>query len=265
MENIEANVNPQPQVEATSPRIEQLKQQIMQEKSPEAKAPEPQIDDGLLADEPQDWYINEATKGEGDRPAWLRNKYKTVEAQAKAYDDLEKKLGSFKGAPEVYNYDDDIGVSSDNEAVRGFENVAKKLNLSQDGFKEIVKYFAKEVIPTISGSEPTIDVRREREKLGEVGLEKSRRLTNWLKNKLPADKYVAVKNSIKTAEAVEAMFDIMSSANENILPKIPSYDAVATAKEVDPKKAFREAISKVMSSGDTRKINEVIASFQGKL
>ena len=42
----------------------------------------------------------EATAEEGERPEWLKDKYKTVEDQAKAYNDAEKKLGGFSGSPE---------------------------------------------------------------------------------------------------------------------------------------------------------------------
>src|SRR5690348_8808916 len=37
------------------------------------------------------------------RPEWLKDKYQTVEEQAKAYLDLEKKLG--EGVPETYDVD----------------------------------------------------------------------------------------------------------------------------------------------------------------
>src|SRR5690349_17470972 len=51
-----------------------------------------------------DWYYSDGIKGDGAKPDWFKgDKYKTVTDQAKAYTDIEKKLGAFKGAPEKYD------------------------------------------------------------------------------------------------------------------------------------------------------------------
>ena len=44
--------------------------------------------------------VEAAAPEEGEKPEWLKDKYKSVEDQAKAYAELEKKFGGFTGSPE---------------------------------------------------------------------------------------------------------------------------------------------------------------------
>ena len=46
------------------------------------------------------WYLAEGVAGNGEPPEWFRaDKYKTLDEQAKAYVELEKRFGAFTGAP----------------------------------------------------------------------------------------------------------------------------------------------------------------------
>lgn len=49
---------------------------------------------------PDAWVLAEGVQGTGKRPEWFKgDKYGSVADQAKAYVDLEKRFGSFNGAP----------------------------------------------------------------------------------------------------------------------------------------------------------------------
>lgn len=52
------------------------------------------------------WFYADGVPGKGPAPDWyLADKYKTLDAQAKAYPDLQRKLGAFVGAPADGKYD----------------------------------------------------------------------------------------------------------------------------------------------------------------
>lgn len=47
-----------------------------------------------------EYFLSDGIKGTGDVPEWyIADKYKSVSEQAKAYTELEKKFGGFKGSP----------------------------------------------------------------------------------------------------------------------------------------------------------------------
>lgn len=56
-------------------------------------AANPQLGEG-------EYFLTEGIKGAGDTPEWFKaDKYKSIADQAKAYTELEKRFGGFKGAP----------------------------------------------------------------------------------------------------------------------------------------------------------------------
>ena len=56
-------------------------------------AANPQLGEG-------EYFLTEGIKGTGDTPEWFKaDKYKSIADQAKAYTELEKRFGGFKGAP----------------------------------------------------------------------------------------------------------------------------------------------------------------------
>ena len=62
-----------------------------------------------------EWSYADGVPGNGDAPEYFKSdKYKTLADQAKAYTDLEKKFGSFTGAPEEYALNEDLQANKDN-------------------------------------------------------------------------------------------------------------------------------------------------------
>ena len=95
--------------------------------------------------QPEVWNYAEGIAGEGDRPDYFLQKFKTIGDQAKAYTDLEKMFGSFTGAPEEYQ-----AVENGNKFVASaIENLGKDLNLNQEGYNKLVE----EITTAINGAE----------------------------------------------------------------------------------------------------------------
>lgn len=96
-----------------------------------------------------EWFLADGVKGTGKAPDWyMADKYKTVDAQAKAYADLSKKFGAFTGAPEGGKYEikvpDTVTGEFDAEhpLLQGFQAWAAENQLSQKGFEAVLGMFA---------------------------------------------------------------------------------------------------------------------------
>lgn len=122
-----------------------------------------QIEAGVLAKaEGGDKGTTDAPVDTSDRPEWLQDKYVTegrsindsINEQAKAYKELNSKFGGFTGAPEKYadfSFSEDLtnlmeskGVemlTADSPLMLGMGEIAKDLNLNQDGFNKFAENF----------------------------------------------------------------------------------------------------------------------------
>lgn len=102
------------------------------------------------------WKWSENTSGEGDKPEWFKDgTFKTVEDQAKGYSDLkskfDKRYGGFTGAPEG-DYEISLNeeltstgynIDSNSDTFKAFSEMARELNMSQDGFNQALNVFGK--------------------------------------------------------------------------------------------------------------------------
>lgn len=80
------------------------------------------------------------TTTEESTPDWfMKDKYKSIEDQAKAAFDLQKKMGKNWGAPDDYKLDGIEGFAQDDPILNHLKPAIKDLGLSQEGFSNLVK------------------------------------------------------------------------------------------------------------------------------
>lgn len=148
-----------------------------------------------------------------ERPEFLKEKYKTIEDQAKAYVELEKKLGAHTGAPESYELPE--GLTEDSELVKAAIETAKELGINQQAFDKMLE------LATVN-SQVTQEVSQqvEMEKLGEKAGERLQAVENFLTNKFEGDSegFEKVKNLVTTAESVQIIEALMSAGKPAGLP-----------------------------------------------
>ena len=155
---------------------------------------------------------------DGEKPEWLKDKYKTVEDQAKAYSDLEKKLGAFTGAPEdgyELTLPEGIEGQFDTEDPRlaWFQEAAKNSNMSQEAFTEMLHGFVQHEVQSTS-------VNRDSE-LAQLGPNASARLKNlsdWGQANLTPDVYEGMKALATTAAGVQTLEAIVAQTREARIP-----------------------------------------------
>lgn len=145
-----------------------------------------------------EYFLTENIKGSGEAPEWYKaDKYKSVAEQAKAYTELEKKFGSFTGAPKD-GYTGPEGVDSDDALFQELTAFASKTNMSQDAFND-----AWELLTAQSYAAEAIDREQEMAKLGENAGQRIKQVEGFLKNNLDAQDYDQVIDLVTDARSIE--------------------------------------------------------------
>lgn len=95
---------------------------------------------------PEAWSYAEGVNGEGDRPDWFKGKYNSVEAQAKAYNDLESRFGGFTGSPEEFAPIEGFKEEGESAIMMAtIKEIAKDSNMNQNTYEKIVKGIAQNI------------------------------------------------------------------------------------------------------------------------
>lgn len=206
------------------------------------------------------WKWSENLEGEGQKPQWMRENFKSVEDQAKAYNELVKKFGSFAKAPESYDVSEienaNYRIVNGDKNFESFKQIAKEMNMSQEGMNKIIKFFTDKVAPTFKPETQSINFEQEAKKLGDNWKEQLGVIHQWTKNHMP-DKLDNVKNMVRTAEDARVLLDMIEKASkEPSIPDMPSIGHKATKADLDKKMA--EAVK----SGNVQDLQSLYSEYE---
>lgn len=181
-----------------------------------------------------EWLLMDGIKGVGERPEFMLEKYNNLYEQAKAYPELQKKFGSFTGAPkEGYALPEEF--DAEDELAKRVIEWSTKNNLNQSGFEELMQL-------AIAQSSAVEQVSREAElaKLGQDADRRIKQVEAFLKQKA-GDSYEEIKGLVTNADSIILVEKIMKAIQP---PKLP-IDGV----EVEGKPTW-EAIEREMYRKD---------------
>lgn len=151
-----------------------------------------------------DWYYDDNIKGNGNRPEWLKDKYKTAADQAKAYTEIEKKLGAFKGAPDAYDLTlegyPELKFSNEDPLLKEFLEKAKTNGVSQEYVTELLGTYAQALTYNVP------DADKEMQLIGPNASQDLQILSQWAGNYLSPDEHKVFSSMVTTAAAFK-MFD----------------------------------------------------------
>ena len=189
----------------TGQTVDSLNQQFQESTGKEGQgtAPENQVP-------ASSWYYDENLPGEGDKPEWLKDKYKSATEQAKAYNELDKKLGKFKGAPDEY----DLTISDmpdfkfeDGDPMLGdFLKMAKDANASQDFVSNVLSHYIK------SQQFYAPDPQQELEKIGVNAKQEIAQLREWAGQRLTTDEMQIFGSMVTTADSFRVLQKLRRAA-----------------------------------------------------
>jgi hypothetical protein len=142
------------------------------------------------------WFLAEGVAGAGDKPEFFKSdKYKSVAEQAKAYTELEKKLGAFAGAPENYEIKlppemKEVQFNTDDALYKDFVQFAKDSNMSNDAFNKVLSIYARyeHYLEESQAQEEKKAMAEEIKKLGgNAWFKEASELKEWANNRLPPE------------------------------------------------------------------------------
>jgi hypothetical protein len=159
------------------------------------------------------WWLDANTPGNGDRPAWLPEKYKSAEEVAKAYKELESRLGR---APAEYDFSKgESWMEFDYEPFKEMADYAKSKHVPQDVMDKMLETVGMYL------DEFKQDYAEEKARLGENADERLRVLNNWASTNLSEKAYKSLTANMRTAEAIEALEEIRIKMLENTV-RVPT-------------------------------------------
>lgn len=194
------------------------------------------------------WNWTDEVPGIGDAPDWFRaDKYNSVAAQAKAYNDAASKLGAFTGAPEEYqipaveefakdiNLPEGVEMNLDPEdpLLKAFMPAAKEMGINQEGFNRLLGLYVQQQANDYAESMATADA--EKKQLGERADERLTSVAQWGKANLDADMYGKLEEALTSAAAVEVVEALIAKTRNAPIPTSAAAQAApgVTKKDYD--------------------------------
>lgn len=176
-------------------------------------------EDTLIEDTPVEVESTETPEtAEGERPEWLKEKYSSVDDQAKAYSELEKKFGGFTGAPDEYELSLPEGVEGEfdmeDPRMTWFQEAAKESNMSQDTFTQLLHGWVEQ--ETQVGE---IDREGEIKALGNNAQGRLKDLADWGSANLDQEQYEGFKALASSAMGVNVLEALIGKTREGSIPR----------------------------------------------
>jgi len=187
--------------------------------APVENAPVPEVTNEPIANEP----APAATPEEVTAPEWLQSKYVTdgksqdesIAEQAKAYNELSGKFGSFTGSPDEYSVglseelkEAGVTLESDDPMIVAAMEFAKESNMSQEGFAGMVNLYA---MQQLADSKANDEYRADQMKaLGTDAESRIKNITDWAGAKLDSETFDALKSLTTSAESVKVFEQIIA-------------------------------------------------------
>ncbi len=209
-----------------------------------------------------EYFLADGIKGTGETPEWYKaDKYQSVAEQAKAYTELEKKFGGFKGAPKD-GYTAPEGVDEDDQLLAELTEFAKDTNMSEEAYGR-----AWELLTAQEQAVEEITAEQEMAKLGDNATQRLKTVEGFLKNNLDADTYTEVQDLVTTAESVKLIEAIVKATVPAKLPiEGGEHPQGLTWADVEAEMFKRHENGQFLRSVDPnheRKVQQLIASFGG--
>jgi len=216
---------------------------------------EPTLDQG-------EYFLAEGIKGAGETPEWYKSdKYQSVAEQAKAYTELEKKFGGFKGAPKD-GYTAPEGIESDDALLTELTEFAKDTNMSDEAFGR-----AWELLSAQEQAVEEVTQEMEMQKLGDNATQRLKTVEGFLKNNLDADTYSAAQELVTTADSVALIEMIVKATMPAKLPiEGGEHPQGLTWSDVEAEMFRKDDKGNLLRSVDInheRKVQQMMASFGG--
>lgn len=189
---------------------------------------------GNTTEAPQ-WFIDEKTAGVGARPEWMPAKYQRLSDVEKARSELEKKLGSFTGAPDKYDIAG-LELDENSHTLQQLSEVAKEMNMSQEGFAKLLGRFK-----SASEIEQQMEIEQQVKKLGPDAERQLTEFKNWTKDYLKPEEREVVADWVKTADDLKVFNRMMAHTH---MTQVPTMNSMHIANNFESVKDLKAELTK---------------------
>lgn len=182
----------------------------------------PAEEGGTIQTAEGEWLLSSDVKGVGDKPDWFKGeKYKTVQAQAEAYNSLESKFGSFTGAPDDYEMviPEGMDVQFDEERLGEAKTMFKEMGMDQAGFNKAMEWYLGEIAGDPEAEQVSMQ-QQVQEVLGDKSAQRISQVSGALSNMLDAKTYAEIAPYANTPEAIRLVEAVILAT----APKVPPID-----------------------------------------
>lgn len=199
-----------------------------------------------------------------DHPEWfMKDKFKSHDEQAKAYHELQKKMGKFWGAPkDNYTIEGIEGIAENDQLLANLMPAIKELGLSQDGFESLVKNYQQANINMMQ--KYAEDLKKE---LTENDVHTYKECNKWMQDNLTPEEIEMVQNNWLMTPEDFKLFNILrlKAAPSSNVPSSSADNTVKfeTSKEVTNEKIkYKSEIREGKRVKDPNYENELAARFR---
>lgn len=214
VQNVQANHASQGEAAAADAASKQMDQATAINSATPPSAPTNDIDARVFNKESKSDAAPEPTiEAPGEKYA---GKYDSVGDLENGYLNLQKKIGSFAGAPDEYTFDNvntedaKLKINADDEGIKSFIALAKENNASQEFVDACLNIYRNAVMSQIDAA------NKDYKSLGAEADKKLAELNAFAKNNLGEEGYARYKrfanSEIKEADLLLLMDDIRSAA-----------------------------------------------------
>jgi hypothetical protein len=201
------------------------------------------------------WWLDDERPGDGERPGWLPEKFKSAADLSKAYGELEQK---FSKMPDEYDLKKADWIDPDYEPLQEFADFARKNRVPNEVMDKMFETVGKYL------NEFKVDYSEEKSRLGDNAQERLELVNNWAKANLSEDSYYALTSNLRTADTIIALEELrakMLGNNTMIPPGNESHVETATVSDIEHE--MQENLQKYQT--DPRYRAEITRKFEQAL
>jgi hypothetical protein len=179
-----------------------------------------------VSDQPNE-QVNDSPSAAVEQPEWLQSKYITdgksqeesIAEQAKAYNELSGKFGSFTGAPESYDlaFSDELKeagleLNADDPMIEAATEFAKSAGMNQEGFDQMLNLYGMQKLADSKAQQEDNDAfaADQMKILGANAESRIQNINEWANKHLDAEDIQGIQAMTTTAESVKAVERIIA-------------------------------------------------------
>jgi len=137
---------------------------------------------------------NPESPAEPESPEWfMKDKFKSIDEQAKSYKELSTKMGKYWGSPQDgYSVEgmEAVGIEANDPLIAGLTPALKEMGISQEGFQHLVGQYFEANKAMVAEMEASL-----KKTLTETDAHTYQAIDKWMTDNMSAEEATMVKNN----------------------------------------------------------------------